>query len=232
MNLFKEKDVKVVESWKLKNVSLTIDNDHWLSHLDLEIPANKLYWIDSEIRNSMFLKLIAGLQKPTSGKLFINELDFWDCTYEETISLRLNMGYLFDSGGLFNNKSIFENHTLPLEYHGVDPKEIKDRVNNYLDKFDLMRFKDIRPAMVPGAVRKKACISRLLTIDPQVLFLDNPISGIGEHAVDFLVEWLKIKSKQSQMTLFISTEHNDFVKRISNDFVQLNLNTMKVDKAV
>jgi ABC-type transporter Mla maintaining outer membrane lipid asymmetry ATPase subunit MlaF len=102
------------------------------------------------------------------------------------------MGYGFDMGGLLNNKTIFENLMLPLQYHKVtDLEDAAERVNQAIDMFGMTGAKDLRPFAVSGSVRKLACIMRAFLHWPQVVFLDDPLTGLKEDNVNDLIYYVE-----------------------------------------
>ena len=142
----------------------------------------------------------------TQGKLFYNNDDVLDYSFDEFQNYRLNVGYSFDYGGLLNNKTIKENILLPLHYHNeLDAEEAEKRVEDYLARYMLEEFADLRPAMTPGYVRKLACVVRSLALDPEVLFLDGPTTAVDKERANILVNEIANSVQQGKVKIVIFT---------------------------
>lgn len=154
--------------------------------VDFDFPTGEIVWVkaSSGAGRSSLLQLMAGLLVPNQGKYLINDQNVCDMSFEEFLPYRMQIGYGFDFGGLINNRTLIENVTLPLEYHKVvGHKEAVERATDYFQKMNIMKFKDQRPALVPGGVRKMVCLIRAMATYPQVLLLDDPSVGLGQDAI-------------------------------------------------
>ncbi|MCS6838560.1 MAG: ABC transporter ATP-binding protein [Bdellovibrionaceae bacterium] len=134
------------------------------------------------IRISHFLKTLAGLMQPIGGDVYFNNYSLYNLDFFEAIDLRLKIGYSFDLGGLLNNRSIQDNLLLPLDYHNIlSPDERKEKVFSLLKDFEIFEYANMLPALVPGRVRKMVIVLRPLLLNPQVLILDDPWTGLLDH---------------------------------------------------
>lgn len=125
----------------------------------------KIIWLQSSegAGKSTVLQLMAGLLQPQQGKYLINNENVAEMSFEEFLPYRLSIGYSFDYGGLINNRTIFENIILPLVYHKILPyEEARLQVDGLLKRFELEKFRNQRPAHIPGRVRKVACLLKKL----------------------------------------------------------------------
>jgi len=133
-----------------------------------------------------------GLSARTSGEYLLNGNSVGEMSFEEFTPWRLQFGLSFDFGGLFSNRTIFQNLSLALEYHKLyDHKEIKRIVEHQLDEFGVGNFAGERPSQVPGAVRKAVCVLRALVHQPQILLLDDPLTGLRREARSALMIHLR-----------------------------------------
>ncbi|MBO9668665.1 MAG: ABC transporter ATP-binding protein, partial [Bdellovibrio sp.] len=130
----------------------------------------------------------------------------------------------FDSGGLINNRSLFDNMMLPLLYHKTLPQnEAKERVEEMLGAFDLMKFANERPAHVPGRVRKTVCLLRSVVMHPQMLLLDDPSVGLGQDSVYAFVDYIhKLRKDGHLKHIFISSYDEKFMNLLNYQIVHLD----------
>ena len=88
-------------------------------------------------------------------------------------------GVLFQNGALWSSMTLAENVALPLgEYHRLTPAEIDDLVRLKLSLVGLKGFEDYYPAELSGGMRKRAALARAIALDPEILFFDEPSSGL------------------------------------------------------
>src|SRR5690606_30834594 len=97
-------------------------------------------------------------------------------------------GLSFDFGGLINNRTLYQNLSLILEYHKFSKEQqIRDHVMSKLQDYGIEEYADVRPSLVPGGVRKVICVLRAFIHDPQVYLLDDPSTGLRKEARKALV---------------------------------------------
>lgn len=154
---------------------------------------------------STLLKMLVGLLSPDQGKILYNDQDVSGFSFEEWASLRLRIGYSFDFGGLLNNRTLFENLLLPLHYHNaLSYDEAILRVEELLEKFDLIKEKDLRPSEVTGSQKKAACVARSLVLHPEVLLLDDPTIGLKSATREALFSEVEEHMSKRNLKLVIS----------------------------
>ncbi len=185
---------------------------------DGEIELGSIIWIrgDEGIGKSSFLKMIAGLLSPSAGEFLLNKSSVYKMSFEEFLPYRLNIGFGFETGALLNNKTIFDNLLLPLEYHSeIARAESKARVESYLKWFDIFEFSKRRPAHVSSAVRKITGILRAHIMHPQIVLLDDVTTGLSEKHLSKLKAWIvNYKSKNPKSTTFITTQDSSFMSDV------------------
>ena len=115
------------------------------------------------------LSLIAGLIKPTSGKIVIDGK-------ENTADL--NIGYMLQKDQLFPWRTIEKNVLLPLEIKGVKTQENKEYALHLLEKYGLIDFKNNYPDQLSGGMRQRVALIRTLVFKPKILLLDEPFSAL------------------------------------------------------
>ncbi len=137
---------------------------------------------------STLLKIIAGFLQPTSGKIIIDG--------KAVNGPRPNNIFVFQEGGLFPWLTVYENVALGIR-RIKDEEEKRNRVNEYLEMVDLVGFENHYPHMLSGGMRQRAEIARALAVEPDILYMDEPFSGL-----DFLTR-LNLREELVNMHLYI-----------------------------
>jgi len=188
--------IKPVRDLKFENLGFSFEGskDSIFDGITFEMPKAKAVWVRSPggRGKSTLLRLLAGLISPTQGKYFINGQDVSQMSFEDFLPYRLGMGYGFDFGGLINNKSLADNLLMPLQYHRLVGKaEANERVEHALNLFALDQNKDQRPSAVPGSQRKMVIVVRAFITWPQVVFLDDPLTGLKQDNINDLIHYVE-----------------------------------------
>jgi phospholipid/cholesterol/gamma-HCH transport system ATP-binding protein len=209
-------------------------HDPILRHCDFDFPIGGTIWIKSPEGEgkSTLMQIIGGLIFPQTGSYLINNTDVTQFTFEEFLPLRLNIGFTFDYGGLIYNKSIADNLLLPLVFHKlISEKEAHERVEELLKTFEIEKFKNERPAHVPGRVRKLAVLLRGLVTHPQLLLLDDPSVGLTKDMQDkLLLEIKQMRKKGFLKTVVMSSYDLDFMGNVEADIVHLDEGSLYLQK--
>lgn len=128
---------------------------------------------------STLLRHLIGLREPAAGRVLYRGVSFWDSSPAERDETRRRSGVLYQSGGLWSAMTLAENIALPLqEYTTLDREDIRDVVSAKLALVGLAGFEDFYPAEISGGMQKRAGLARAMALDPDLLFLDEPSSGL------------------------------------------------------
>jgi ABC-type transporter Mla maintaining outer membrane lipid asymmetry ATPase subunit MlaF len=139
---------------------------------------------------SDLLMLAAGLMPPAAGsyKLFGNDtMNFG----EGELAERLRVGFVFQGGNLFNQLTIAENIALPLQYQkNFTAGEAAQAARSLLEALELAPLADLAPSDVSASWRQRAALARALVLEPEILLLDNPLSGLGARHLHWWLRFL------------------------------------------
>jgi phospholipid/cholesterol/gamma-HCH transport system ATP-binding protein len=128
---------------------------------------------------STLLRLLMGLKEPAKGTVLYGTTSFWDTGPEQRDRLMRGAGVLYQSGALWSAMTLAENVSMPLrQYTALNDAEISEMVSLKLALVDLAGFDDYYPAQLSGGMKKRAGIARALALDPDILFFDEPSSGL------------------------------------------------------
>jgi phospholipid/cholesterol/gamma-HCH transport system ATP-binding protein len=155
---------------------------------------------------STLLRTLVGLERPSSGEIWIQGKNFAGLSEEERNEIRKKMGMSFQSGALFGSMTVGENVSLPLREHTrLDQSTIEIVVRLKLDQVGLSGFENYMPAQLSGGMKKRAAIARALAMDPAILFFDEPSAGLDPIVAAGLDELILKLKKAFRMTIVVVT---------------------------
>jgi ABC-type transporter Mla maintaining outer membrane lipid asymmetry ATPase subunit MlaF len=128
---------------------------------------------------SILLEIGAGLKQPLSGRVLWDDVDIAAMSRKELLFARERIGFLFQQHALIANYSIFDNIALPLRIRGsLTEREVDLRVRAVMEEVALFGVERLFPESLSNGQLKSAALARALSTDPEMLFLDEPLSGI------------------------------------------------------
>ena len=127
---------------------------------------------------STLLKLIAAIERPTSGSIIVNEQNVSELTKSVIPVLRRNIGIIFQDHKLLFDRNVFANVLLPLQISGFDTKVATRRVRAALDKVGLLSKEKALPITLSGGERQRLCIARAVVHRPSILIADEPTGNL------------------------------------------------------
>jgi phospholipid/cholesterol/gamma-HCH transport system ATP-binding protein len=155
---------------------------------------------------STLLRTLVGLQKPTSGQIFLKGQDISSVSTAELDEIRKKIGMSFQGSALFGSMTVGENVALPLREHTkLEESTIEIMLRLKLEQVGLAGFEDYMPSELSGGMKKRAAVARALAMDPEILFFDEPSAGLDPiiaAGIDQLILELKSAFK---MTLVVVT---------------------------
>ncbi len=160
---------------QLKNITKVFGNFVAVKKFNLEIQKGAFHFLlgPSGSGKTTTLRMLAGLEYVTSGKIYFNEEDV---THKPAVER--GIGMVFQSYALWPHMTVYNNITYPLKVHNFSKKNIAMRVQKALDITQLHPFKDRYPSELSGGQQQRVAVARALVIKPKVLLFDEPLSNL------------------------------------------------------
>jgi phospholipid/cholesterol/gamma-HCH transport system ATP-binding protein len=127
---------------------------------------------------SVALKLICGLLAPDEGRVVVDERTVGELGREELVTLRGDIGFVFQFAALFDSMTVADNLRLGLRKRGLDPVSMEKRVQESLALVDLPGAEGRFPAELSGGMRKRVGIARAIALRPRYILYDEPTTGL------------------------------------------------------
>jgi phospholipid/cholesterol/gamma-HCH transport system ATP-binding protein len=175
---------------------------------------------------STLLRHLVGLKEPANGKVFYDNVSFWDSEPAGKEAIMRRFGILYQSGALWSSMTLAENVALPLgEYTRLSPSQIKELVSLKLALVGLAGFGDFYPSEISGGMRKRAGLARAMALDPDILFFDEPSAGLDPISARRLDELILELRDSLGATVVVVTHELASIFAIGNNSVFLDAET-------
>jgi phospholipid/cholesterol/gamma-HCH transport system ATP-binding protein len=173
---------------------------------------------------SVTLKMMIGLLKADAGKVLVTGEDMSVLNEDGLAKVRRKMGYLFQSAALFDSFTLNQNLALPL--HRLDrsksPEEIKRAVEETLGEVGLGRDGNKMPSALSGGMQKRAGLARALVLQPEILLVDEPASGLDRITASEIDDLLMKVKTERHTTMVIVTHDIHGARKIADKFAVLD----------
>jgi phospholipid/cholesterol/gamma-HCH transport system ATP-binding protein len=166
---------------EIRNLTMAYGSYVVMRHMNAQVRRGTVFVImgGSGSGKSTLLKHMVGLTRPSQGDILYDGRSFWDADEESRQAECRKFGVLFQSGALWSSMTLAENVALPLtENTNLPWGDIQDLVRLKLALVGLKGFEDYYPAEISGGMAKRAGLARATALDPEILFFDEPSSGL------------------------------------------------------
>jgi phospholipid/cholesterol/gamma-HCH transport system ATP-binding protein len=176
--------------------------------ISLDIPRGKVVAIlgGSGSGKSTLLKLIGGQLAPSSGGVFVEGQEVHKLGADELYKLRLGMGMMFQSSGLFSDVSVYENVAFPIrENFDLDEEVVRRMVLMKLNAVGLRGARDVMPADLSGGMARRVALARAVVLDPTLVMYDEPFAGLDPIALAVIARLIRTLNDSLGSTSIIVT---------------------------
>lgn len=172
------------------------------------------------------MRALVGLQAPLAGTVRYGGEDFWNAPAERRQRLQRRLGILFQGGALWSSLTLAENVALPLsEYTSLSQAQVDEVVAFKLALVGLSGFEEFYPSQLSGGMKKRAGLARAMALDPDILVIDEPSSGLDPLTARRLDELIVELRDSLGTTVVVVTHDLASILTIGDNSVYLDADT-------
>ncbi len=209
---------------EIKNIEKSFGDAHILKGISTVFETGKTNLIigQSGSGKTVLLKTLLGIHTPEVGTISFDGRVYSELTPDEKRTLRTEIGMVFQGSALFDSMTVEQNVAFPLRmFTSKRTKEIKERVNQVLERVNLENANNKFPSEISGGMQKRVAIARAIVNNPKYLFCDEPNSGLDPETaivIDVLIQEI---TKEYDITTVINTHDMNSVLQIGEKIIFL-----------
>jgi putative ABC transport system ATP-binding protein len=202
----------LTKTYQLGNQKLKV-----LKDINLQIPKAKFVVLagPSGSGKTTLLNIISGIDRPTSGKIFVGVLDLTMQDEDALSDYRCSqVGFVFQAYNLVSTLTVAENVAFPMEWTRKPEDEIEERVNDLLETVGLKQRANHFPSQLSGGEQQRVAFARALANDPQIILADEPTGNLDTKNAQKIVDVLQLLKSKGK-TVIVST-HDLAIRRLAD----------------
>ena len=202
---------QIIKKYKTKTGELTAVNN-----VDLTIEQGEIFGIIgySGAGKSTMIRLLNGLEKPTTGSVTVNGRNLSDASNKELREARQNIGMIFQHFNLLWSRTVEDNIAFPLEIAGVPKEERTKRVQELIELVGLAGRGKAYPSQLSGGQKQRVGIARALANNPQLLLCDEATSALDPETTEAILDLLLDINKRLGLTIVLITHEMHVIQKI------------------
>lgn len=204
----------------IQGVTMRFGSHTVLQDISFDVPRAQISAVlgPSGTGKSVLLKVIIGLLRPQTGQVYVDGEPMVGVREKEVLRIRRKFGVLFQDGALFGSMNLYDNIAFPLVEHTRETdRAIREKVMERAEIVGLVAHLDKLPGEVSGGMRKRAGLARALMLDPEIVFFDEPDSGLDPVRVAHLDRLVKQVQAETGSTFFIISHNIESIKRTADN---------------
>lgn len=203
----------------LENISFSVS-----SHESIAIVGR------SGTGKTTFMHIMGGIEKPTSGKIFLNNQNVHNLSERKRGFLRNHvLGFIFQFHHLLPEFTAFENICMPLLIRGESLKTIKSKSLYYLEKVGLLDRKDHKPNMLSGGERQRIAIARALVAEPKCILADEPTGNLDTESSEQVYDLMMQLAKEVGTSFIVVTHDMKLAHKMDRIMLLENRSLLQIE---
>ncbi|MFQ3550095.1 MAG: ABC transporter ATP-binding protein [Armatimonadota bacterium] len=203
---------RISNRWILRRVNLNVEKGQTLAVMGM-----------SGVGKSTLLRIMAGLLKPESGKVFIDGQDITVLSETNLFPVRKKIGMVFQNAALFDSMNVYENVSFGLRRHtDKSEDEIADIVAERLTLVGLKDTQELMPSELSGGMKKRVGLARALALNPEVVFYDEPTAGLDPIASAVISDLIVAARDTYGVTSVVVSHDIQSINRVANNIAMLH----------
>jgi D-methionine transport system ATP-binding protein len=225
----KKKDVKSMSLIQLTHVEKSFGTKSGLvqavNDVSLSIQKGDIYGIVgySGAGKSTLVRLLNGLELPTSGQVIVKDQDITKLKNKELRNFRKKIGMIFQHFNLLWSRTVLENIQMPLELAGVPKAQRKERAEELLRLVGLEGRENAYPSQLSGGQKQRVGIARALANEPEILLCDEATSALDPQTTEEVLDLLLAINKKLNLTIVLITHEMNVIRKICNKVAVMEL---------
>lgn len=210
---------------RAEQITKNFNEQQVLKGIDFLFEAGKTNLIigRSGAGKTVLLKILVGLQQPTTGTVWYDDVNFTALDKMGMRSIRMKIGMLFQGSALFDSLTVEENVRFPLDmFTHMNARQKLERVNYCLERVNLAGSNRKYPSELSGGMQKRVGIARAIVLEPKYLFCDEPNSGLDPKTSIVIDELIRSITIENNITTIINTHDMNSVMEVGDNICFLH----------
>jgi phospholipid/cholesterol/gamma-HCH transport system ATP-binding protein len=209
----------------IKGLSKSFKEKHILKDICLDIhkAENVVVLGKSGSGKSTLIKCMIGLMEPDEGEICIFGQDMAQIDYDELNRFRTRIGFLFQSGALYDSMTVYDNLAFPLRHHKkkLGKEKLDELIHEVLENVGLPEAGDMMPAELSGGMSKRIGLARTLILKPEIMLYDEPTTGLDTATAKEISQLILDLQRKYKISSLIITHDISCAKMVADRVVML-----------
>jgi phospholipid/cholesterol/gamma-HCH transport system ATP-binding protein len=210
---------------RITGLSKSFKEKHILKDLSLDIKKaeNVVVLGKSGSGKSTLIKCMVGLTEPDTGEICIFGQDMAQINYDELNRFRTRIGFLFQSGALYDSMTVYENLAFPLRHHKKEmgKEKLDELIHEVLENVGLPDAGNMMPAELSGGMSKRIGLARTLILKPEIMLYDEPTTGLDTATAKEISQLILDMQRKYKISSLIITHDIACARMVADRVVML-----------